>query len=85
MNPLNNWENGDMRDLIESLKKKCRVDYSLSVIGPMENNTYRLISGERRYKSLCKIMEETGKNIDIPCFIVGTKSIFAEHMQSVSN
>ena len=81
LNPLNNWENGDMRDLIESLKS-VELITPLSVIGPMENNTYRLISGERRYKSLCKIMEETGKNIDIPCFIVGTKNM-SEHMQSV--
>lgn len=81
LNPLNNWENGDMRDLIESLKS-VELITPLSVIGPMTNNTYRLISGERRYKSLCKIMEETGKNIDIPCFIVGTKDM-SEHMQSV--
>lgn len=81
LNPLNNWENGDMRDLIESLKS-VELITPLSVIGPMENDTYRLISGERRYKSLCRIMEETAKDIEIPCFVVGTKNM-SEQMQSI--
>lgn len=70
VNPLNNWENGNMEDLIDSIETYGLIT-PLSVIGPMENGIYRLISGERRYKSSCEVMKKTNKEFIIPCYIVG--------------
>ncbi len=81
LNPLNNWSNGDMKDLMESIKNFDLI-VPLSIIGPMENNCYRLISGERRFKCLCAIMDETQESMDIPCFLVGDKNM-SEQMQSI--
>ena len=54
----------------------------LSVIGPMENGLYRLISGERRYKSVCEVMKKTNKELVIPCYVVG-ESDMSDEMQRI--
>ena len=81
VNPLNNWDNGNLRDLVDSIKTLGLVT-PLSVIGPMENGVYRLISGERRYKSICEITEKTDEEFQIPCYIVGASDMSKE-MQCV--
>nr|WP_317428775.1 ParB N-terminal domain-containing protein [uncultured Blautia sp.] len=81
VNPLNNWDNGNLRDLVDSIKTLGLVT-PLSVIGPMENGLYRLISGERRYKSICEITAKTKEEFSIPCYIVGTSEM-SEEMQCI--
>ena len=68
VNPLNNWDNGNLRDLVDSIGTLGLVT-PLSVIGPMENGLYRLISGERRYKSICEITSKTKEEFQIPCYV----------------
>lgn len=77
VNPLNNWDNGNLRDLVDSIGTLGLVT-PLSVIGPMENGLYRLISGERRYKSICEITSKTKEEFQIPCYVVGASDMSKE-------
>lgn len=81
VNPLNNWDNGNLKDLIDSIENIGLIT-PLSVIGPIENGLYRLISGERRYKSICQITENSKENFQIPCYIVG-ESDMSKEMQCI--
>lgn len=77
VNPLNNWDNGNLKDMVDSIGSLGLVT-PLSVIGPMENGLYRLISGERRYKSICEITSKTKEEFQIPCYVVGTSDMSKE-------
>lgn len=81
LNPLNNWDNGNMKDLVDSISTIGLIT-PLSLIGPMENGLYRLISGERRYKSICECTKNTDENFEIPCYIVGDSKM-SQEMQSI--
>lgn len=81
LNPLNNWANGNMKDLVDSISTIGLIT-PLSLIGPMENGLYRLISGERRYKSICECTKNTDENFEIPCYIVGDSKM-SQEMQSI--
>ena len=67
-NPENSWENGDLTDLIASIRSFGIIE-PLAIMGPMEDGNYQLLSGERRYKSILKIEEEDGVQISIPCYL----------------
>lgn len=55
-NPENSWENGDLTDLIASVRSFGIIE-PLALMGPMKDGTYQLLSGERRYKSILRIEE----------------------------
>lgn len=67
-NPENSWENGDLTDLIASIRSFGIIE-PLAIMGPMEDGNYQLLSGERRYKSILRIEEEEGVQISIPCYL----------------
>ena len=67
-NPENSWENGDLTDLIASIRSFGIIE-PLAIMGPMEDGNYQLLSGERRYKSIKRIEEEDGVQISIPCYL----------------
>lgn len=81
LNPLNDWEKGDLSDLKNNIQNFGLIE-ALAVIGPLENNKYKLISGERRFTSICEIEKECGIAFPIPCHIIGDGEM-SDEMQSV--
>lgn len=67
-NPENSWENGDLTDLVASIRSFGIIE-PLAIMGPMEDGNYQLLSGERRYKSIKRIEDEDGIQISIPCYL----------------
>ena len=74
-NPLNSFEVKDLDDLKNSIETYGLLD-PLAVIGPFDDDTYLIIAGERRFRSICALND---KNPDfmpvIPCHIVGNKDM----------
>lgn len=76
-NPENTWENGDLTDLIASVRSFGIIE-PLALMGPMKDGTYQLLSGERRYKSILHIEEADDVKISIPCYLKGDSTLSKE-------
>lgn len=76
-NPENSWENGDLTDLIASVRSFGIIE-PLALMGPMKDGTYQLLSGERRYKSILRIEEADNVKIHIPCYLKGDCTLSKE-------
>ena len=73
----NFYEIIDIDDLAEDIKING-LNHNL-VVRPTENGTYELISGERRYTALSKLVNEGNKQFaSIPCKIVELNDLDAE-------
>lgn len=72
--PLNTFEIGDIEDLKSSIRS-LGILTPLSVIGPCPDNTYVILSGERRYRAANDLKAESGEEIPIPCHIVGPENM----------
>lgn len=73
----NFYEIIDIDDLAEDIKING-LNHNL-VVRPTENGTYELISGERRYTALSKLVNEGNKQFaSVPCKIVELNDLDAE-------
>ena len=70
-NELNNYEITDLETLKASIEA-VGFHGTLSVIGPYEDDTYKLISGERRFTALKELHKENPEMYsNIPCIVAG--------------
>lgn len=68
---FNSFDAKNYDDLKNSIRAMGLIT-PLSVIGPSEEGMYQIISGERRYRALSELNEETdGAFSKIPCYIIG--------------
>lgn len=73
-NPLNHFPIGDLTDLKNTIEQ-FGILSPLSVIGPFDDGTYRIISGHRRYSSWCQLCEEGRVSGLIPYYVIGDKDM----------
>lgn len=73
-NPLNHFPIGDLTDLKNTIEQ-FGILSPISVIGPYDDGSYRIISGHRRYTSWCELCEEGRVNGKVPYYIVGDKDM----------
>lgn len=73
--PLNSYEVEDLSDLVNSIRY-YGVITPLTVVGPDGEGKYEILSGERRYRSVQMLNEETqGFLSEVPCYIIGQSSM----------
>ena len=73
-NPLNHFPIGDLSDLKNTIEQ-FGILSPLSVIGPYDDGTYRIISGHRRYASWCELCKEGRVSGPVPYYVVGDKEM----------
>lgn len=74
-NPLNDFAMEDIAELKNSLMTYGLLE-PLGVIGPLDDGTYMLLSGERRLNALNSLFEEQKiEPFQIPVFILGDKDM----------
>ena len=73
-NPLNSFEIGNLDDMKSSIKNYGIIT-PLSAIGPYDDGTYRLISGERRYRSFSELPDNEKPSDKLPVYIIGDGNI----------
>lgn len=76
-NELNNFDISDPNERLKYSVKTWGLHGSLAAIGPFDDGTYRLISGERRFHAIKSIYEETdGQSYQtVPLLVVGDKNM----------
>lgn len=73
-NPLNQFPIGDLTDLKHTIEQ-FGILSPLSVVGPYDDGTYRIIAGHRRYTSWCQLCKEGKVTGPIPYYVVGDKNM----------
>lgn len=73
-NPLNHFPIGDLTDLKNTIAQ-FGILSPLSVVGPYDDGTYRIIAGHRRYNSWCQLCAEGRVSGPIPYYVVGDKDM----------
>lgn len=62
-------------DMVGSIKSVGLIT-PLSVVGPMDNGKYQILSGERRYRAIRKIAAEDNNLFkEVPCYIFGDRTM----------
>ena len=74
-NPLNDFGIEDIPELKNSIMLQGLLD-PLGVMGPLEDNRYMLLSGERRWRAINELVDE-GKmdEFPIPVFVIDNKNL----------
>lgn len=74
-NPLNDFGIEDIPELKNSILLQGLLD-PLGVMGPLEDNRYMLLSGERRWRAINELVDE-GKmdEFPIPVFVIDNKNL----------
>ena len=74
-NPLNDFKIEDIPELKNSIMLQGLLD-PLGVMGPLEDNRYMLLSGERRWRAINELVDE-GKmdEFPIPVFVIDNKNL----------
>lgn len=74
-NPLNDFGIEDIPELKNSIMLHGLLD-PLGVMGPLEDNRYMLLSGERRWRAINELVDE-GKmdEFPIPVFVIDNKNL----------
>lgn len=74
-NPLNDFGIEDIPELKNSIMLQGLLD-PLGVMGPLEDNRYMLLSGERRWRAINELVDE-GKmdEFAIPVFVIDNKNL----------
>ena len=74
-NPLNDFGIEDIPELKNSIMLQGLLD-PLGVMGPLEDNQYMLLSGERRWRAINELVDE-GKmdEFPIPVFVIDNKNL----------
>lgn len=73
-NPLNHFPISDLTDLKNTIEQ-FGILSPLSVVGPYDDGTYRIISGHRRYASWCELCKEGRASGLVPYYVVGDKNM----------
>jgi len=70
----NTFDANDIEDLKNSIATSGLLT-PLTVVGPDDNGVYEILSGERRYRAVCALNEEseTPWMPEIPCYVVATE------------
>lgn len=73
--PLNTYQIVEIDDLKQSLRTYGLLT-ALSVIGPMDDGTYSILSGNRRYKAIEELRKEgSAEYAYVPCYVLGNKDM----------
>lgn len=71
----NSFEVGDIEDLMGNIRS-CGLINPITVIGPLDNGKYTILSGERRFKSLCALVADGEEQFrKVLCHIAGNKDM----------
>lgn len=76
--PFNSYDTDDYKELKGSINSSGLI-VPLTVVGPMENGRYQILSGERRYRAIMDLVAESDEAKDrfksIPCLVISSDNL----------